>query len=228
MGSYLFANQYQNEVVPADDKRFKKEWIRYYRDIPKLTYRFGFVDPAIGQKDHHDFTGIVIIDVDSDGTWYVRLANRYRLSPTEIVAKMFEIQSTYKLNAIGVEIVAYQEALLYLIHEESKRKQQVLPVKDIRRSNVSKETRILGLVPRFEWGRIYLAQGQVDLENELASFPRAAHDDLLDALSSLEEMVFYPTKPEVKHGEPNPNQPGYEKYFIGQLAKGRRPGQSND
>jgi predicted phage terminase large subunit-like protein len=220
MGSYLFANQYQNEVIPEDEKRFKAQWLRYYRTIPSNTHRFAFVDPAIGQRERNDYTGITVIDVDSDGHWYLRVAHRARLTPTQIVDKIFHIQKELSCQAIGVEIVAYQEALLYILSEKMRERKTMLPVKGIRRTAISKETRILGLVPRFEWGGISLAQGLTDFEDEYNSFPRGSHDDILDSLASLEEIVFYPQKEEKKLEKPaNPNDPRYEQWVIQQLHR---------
>ena len=149
MGSYLFANQYQNEVIPDEEKTFRPEWLRIYKTIPQDTFRFGFIDPAIGQEKHHDFTGIVVIDVDSDGVWYLRVATHYKLNPTQIVDKMFNLCEEWGLKALGVEVQAYQEALLYILAEKMRRENKTIPVTGIKRSQVSKETRILGLVPRF-------------------------------------------------------------------------------
>lgn len=221
MGSYLFANQYLNEILPDSERRFKPEWLRKWKNLPENRHTFAFIDPAIGQDKHHDYTGVVVVDVDHQGVWYVRTANRYRLTPTEIVAKCFEIQDQYKTMGIGVEAVAYQEALLYLLAEEMRRRQKTLPIKGIKRASVSKETRILGLVPRFEWGRVLLAQGLTDLEDELLSFPRGAHDDLSDALASIEDIVVYPTaKIKVLEKPPSQSHPDYEKWYIQNLGKG--------
>lgn len=223
MGSYLYANQYLNEVIPDDEKRFKKEWLTYIEEIPENTYKFAFIDPAIGQKDHNDYTGIAIVEVDSSGTWYLRLAARYRFTPTEIIQKLFELQEAFHLNAIGIEIVAYQEALLYMLDEESKRRKTILPVKDIRRTRVSKETRILGLVPRFEWKRIQIARGMIDFEDEFATFPRSSHDDILDAVASLEELVYYPEKKEKKIEKPHTQAAdNYEAWYIQNIDKQKK------
>lgn len=220
MGSYLFANQYQNEVIPEEAKVFKPQWLKYWDKLPAPSNRFGFIDPAIGQKDRHDYTGIVIVDVDINGFWFVRVANRYRLTPTEIVSKMFELQREFQLKALGVEVVAYQEALLYMLDAEMKRRQTILPVKGITRKAISKQTRIMGLVPRFEWGRILLAPGLTALEDEYASFPRGAHDDVLDALASLEELVFAPQRESTELKQPHsPADPNYERWLIQQMAK---------
>lgn len=229
MGSYLFANQYLNQVIPEDERRFKAHWLRYYKELPGTAHRFAFIDPAIGQKDHNDYTGYSVIEVDSDGNWYLVLARRERLTPTEQVELMFKLHKQFKLQGLGIEIVAYQEALLYLVDQEMRRRKQILPVKGIRRTAISKETRILGLVPRFEWGRIFVSEGLRDFEDEYASFPRGAHDDILDSLASLEEMVFYPEKKEVKLERPaSPADPNYEKWYISQLAQGRAPGNRSD
>lgn len=221
MGSYLYANQYQNDVIDEADKNFKSSWLRYYTDLPKNTNTFAFIDPAIGQKDNHDYTGVVIVDVDSDGLWYLRLAKRLRLNTTQIVSLIFEMHNKFKPNCIGIEIVAYQEALLYILDERMRVFSTVLPVKGIKRSNVSKETRILGLVPRFEWGKLLIGQGFTDFEDEYNSFPRGSHDDLLDSLASIDEIAFYPEKHKEKDIEkPNsPSDPNYERWYIQQLAK---------
>lgn len=225
MGSYLFANQYQNEVIPDDEKTFRPNWLRYYKEIPPNTYRFGFIDPAIGQEKHHDYTGVVVIDVDTDGVWYVRVAARYRLTPTQIIDKMFELHEVWQLKGLGVEAQAYQEALLYLLSEKMRREQKIIPVTGIKRTQVSKITRILGLVPRFEWGRLYVSQGMTDFEDEYASFPRGSHDDILDSLASLEEIVFYPQKVEKKIEKPNsPHHPDYEKWAIQNMIEKQRYG----
>lgn len=229
MGSYLFANQYQNEVIPDDEKTFKPHWLRYYKTIPDGTYRFGFIDPAIGQLKHHDYTGICVVDVDTDGVWYLRLATRLRITPTQIVDKMFAICEEFQLKGLGVEKVAYQEALLYMLAEQMNLRKKTIPVVGIARTKTSKQTRILGLVPRFEWGRLLVAQGMVDFEDEYNTFPRGNHDDILDAAASLEEIVFYPTKKEIQIAEPHsPHDPNYERWKIRDLVKQQQSEQGSD
>lgn len=229
MGSYLFANQYQNEVIPDDEKTFKAHWLKYYKTLPGNTFSFGFIDPAIGQLKHHDYTGISIIDVDSDGIWYLRLAYRVRLTPTEIVNKMFELCEQFGLKALGVESVAYQEALLYIASEEMRRRQKTIPITGITRKSVSKQTRIRALVPRFEWSRLLVSQGMVDFEDEYNTFPRGKFDDILDATASLEEIVYYPQKKEEKIDKPSsPHDPNYEKWYIRDLVNKQHSSGSDD
>lgn len=215
MGTYLFANQYLNEVFPDEDRKFKKEWFNYYENLPNVPlYNFGFIDPAISTEDGADYTGIVIVSVDSLRNWYVRIAQRTRLTPTQIVNKVFELTKEFNLQGIGVEAVAYQKALIHLIAEKMHDTDSIVPLKEINRGpDKSKEMRILSLVPRFEWGKVYLRREQTDLEKELLQFPRSSHDDISDSLASIEDIAFYPEK-QGGVSEPSPGTAEWESRVI--------------
>lgn len=220
MGSYMFANQYQNIIIPEDKQTFKKEWFRYYTELPRNTLTFAMIDPAIGQEDGNDFTGVVVIDVDSDMRWYVRVARRVRLTPTQTVNMIFDLHAKFKCTAIGVEDVAYQKALIYLTSEEMRKRKIPVPLKAIKAGpDQTKATRIAGLQPRFEWGNVLLSPGLHDFEMELLQFPRAAHDDIIDALAHCESLVSYPDKEKPAHDNLAPNHPDYERQYIQKLIK---------
>lgn len=213
-GSYIFSNQYLNEIIPLEMQSFKKEWFHYYESIPKNHHNFCFIDPAISQTVHADFTGVVVVAVDEENRWYVRFAKRYKVTPTQLISLIFEIQKNFKCQAIGIEEVAFQKALLYFLSDEMKRRANFLPIKGIKPpTDKSKEMRILSLVPRFEWNRIFLNKGLNDLELELMMFPRAAHDDLIDSLQAIDMIAHPPPVEKMWEKPPAPNHPDYEKYY---------------
>ena len=221
MGSFMFANQYLNEIIPSDRQVFNKDWFKYYMAVPKKHMTFAMIDPAISQEDSADYTALVVVKTDEMGNWYVVYAGRKRMTPTEIVELVFKVQEKFDCQSIGIEDVAYQKALLYLVAEEMKRRKVVLPVTGVKPpTNKTKEMKILSLVPRFEWGQMYLAQGLTDLELELAQFPRGAHDDLIDALASIEAIISYPQTERIDPNErPAPNHPDYEQWYRRQLYR---------
>jgi predicted phage terminase large subunit-like protein len=217
MGSYLFANQYLNEVIPADLQTFKKAWFNYFSEVPKNALNFIFVDPALSQADTADYTGVVVVAVDHEKHWYVRFAKRYRVTPTELISLIFDLNARFNPTIIGIEEVAFQKSLLYFLDEEMRRRNVLLPIKGIKPpTDKTKQMRILSLVPRFEWGHITLSPGLNDLELELLQFPRGAHDDLIDALASVEYIYFPPEKEKKWAKKPAPNHPDYERWFIDQ------------
>lgn len=229
MGSYIFANQYMNEVLPEGSQKFKKHWFRHWSTLPTPVHTFGFIDPAISEADTADYTGIVVVSVDSEMNWYVRYASRQRMSPTELISMAFKIHDKFKCLTIGVEAVAYQTAILHFAEETMRRKKRHIPLVGVRRqTDESKEMRIQSLIPRVEWGTLMFTQGCGDLEAELLQFPRGRHDDIIDALSSIQEIASYPKAERKIIHEPQPNQPGYEKHFIEKLTRRRASEESQE
>lgn len=226
MGSYLFANQYLNEITPAEEQIFKPHWVKYYDHIPIVDGKrielktFAMIDPAIGQQDNNDYTGITVIHTSVEGHWYVDVAMRVRLTPTEIVNKVFEINNIYKPDVIGIEVVAFQKILLYLFDEEMRKRKVQLPLKGVTPGNdKTKEMRISALAPRFEWGNISIKRNMFDLENELYTFPRSSHDDILDSLALQNFIVSYPLIAKDANERPSPNAPNYESWYIRNLRR---------
>ncbi len=221
LGSYIFANQYLNEIIPADLQTFKREWFKYYTELPKKVNTFIFIDPALSEADTSDYTGIVVVHVDAKNDWFLSYAKRHRLNPSELVEFVFKLNDQFKPNVIGIEEVAYQKALLYFVAEEARRRKVTLPVMGHKYPPTkSKQTRILSLVPRFEWNHIFLNQGLQDLELELLQFPRGSHDDLIDALASI-EAIAYPADDRIEPLKKphSPHHPDYEKWYKENLIK---------
>lgn len=224
MGTYLYTNQYLNEIIPSELQTFKKEWFLYYKELPKNINTYVFFDPALSEADSSDPTGVVVVSVDSDAKWYIRYAKRHRVKPTELIDLIFKFNDEFSPQIIGVEEVAYQKALLYFLDEEMRRRNKLLPVKGIKPpTDRTKHHRILGaLAPRFEWGKALLSQGLNDLELELLQFPRGRHDDLIDALASIEYIYSIPKKEDLGLKEPkSANDKNYEKWYIENLHKRR-------
>lgn len=227
LGSYIFFNQYLNEIIPDGEQDFKKEWLKYYQTLPERRHTFAFIDPAISLSEKADYTALVVVHVDEKNDWYVEVARRDRLTATATVDLFFTVHEIWKPKIIGVEIVAYQQALLHFLDAEMRKRNQIIPVQGLARGpDKTKEMRIRGLIPRFEWNRIFVKQGLTDFEDEFSKFPKAPHDDLLDALSSIEEIVFKPAaKKEITYG-PTPQSPNYERHVINEYI--RRANESFD
>lgn len=216
LGSYIFANQYLNEIIPSDMQTFKREWFKYYNALPKRCHTFVFIDPALSEADTSDNTGVVVIKVDEKNDWYIEFAKRVRLNPTQLVSYVFDLYAQYKPNVIGIEEVAFQKVILYFLNEEMRRRKIMMPVTGIKYpTQKSKQARILSLVPRFEWNHVFMNQGLQDLELELLQFPRGSHDDLIDALASMEYIAYIYDEKEKPIEKPHhPGDPNYEKWYI--------------
>ena len=63
--------------------------------------------------------------------------------------------------------------------------------------------------------------GSDDTEDEFNKFPRGSYVDILDALSSIEEIAYPPEKPKESDRAPAPNHKDYEKHYIKKLYQDR-------
>ena len=217
-GSYIFAHQYQNEIIPGDDQDFKKSWLVKYTDLPKIKHTFAMVDPAISLDQAACYTAFCVVDVDVNNTWYLKAARRVRITATQTVKLLFDLHQIYKCNMIGIETVAYQAALIHFIQDEMRKRKITLPIHGINRGpDKSKMMRIRSLVPRFEWQGILIKDGLTDFEDEYSKFPRGSYVDILDALSSIEEFAYPPEAEKKFTKKPSPNSPDYEAWYINSL-----------
>jgi predicted phage terminase large subunit-like protein len=223
MGSQFFANQYDNKVIDDSAKPFKPQWLRRYHEIPKNAYRFAFVDPAISQADSADFTALVVVAVDEQKQWYLEHCSKHKIDPTQIINLIFAMHDRFQPLRIGIESVAFQEVLIYMMHEKMQQLNQFLPVEGIKpRNDETKLKKILGLVPMFEWGRILINQGLDDFENEYLEYAgeRSKHDDMLDALASIHQIVTYPEYQGEEIKDLPPSHPDYERMYRLRLLAG--------
>ena len=220
LGTYIFYNQYLNEIIPEGEQEFKRTWLKYYDKLPDRYQTFAFIDPAISQSETADYTALVIVHVSEDNDWYLEIAKRQRITATDTIRLMFKVNELFKPSVIGVEVVAYQQALVHFLSDEMRKRKVVIPVHPLKRGNdKTKEMRIRGLLPRFEWGRIFIKKGLRDFEDEYSKFPKAQHDDIMDALASIEEITYPKQKERKVERVPTPQSSNYESHYIRQLTK---------
>jgi phage terminase large subunit-like protein len=183
---YLFYREYQNEPVSDEYRKFKLEKFKYYEDkdlIDKNLNTYITIDRAYSLDKSADFTGIVIISVDIQNNWYVRLAERFKGTEGMLIDKIFDLKAYFKPVKIGIEQKAFQYTIKPALDDEMRKRGIFFMVEELKDLGNSKNVRIEGLVPRFEIGTIFLKRDQTDLIDEFITFPASVFDDLMDALA---------------------------------------------
>ena len=155
------------------------------------------VDPSWEGKDS-DFAALVVAGLDAQGNLYVRHVSRKKMTYGEIINEMFYLYTKFKPKEIALETIATQKSIQYMLSQEQKARSFWLPVREINARTHSKEERIRGLSPYYEFGRAFHVQEcsqRDDLEDELLQFPKGEHDDMIDALATILEIAK-PAKPQ--------------------------------
>ena len=185
---YLFYQEYQNDPVSDENRKFKIEKFKYYteEEIDKKTLStFVAYDRAYSLDKTADFTGKAVVSVDRENNWYVRQASRLKVIESDLITDVFDTKSYYQPNKIGIEQKAYEYTIKVALEDEMRKRGQFFLIEELKDGGTAKNKRIEGILPRFENGSIYFKRDQTDLIDEMLTFPKGIHDDLVDALAHL-------------------------------------------
>ncbi len=200
-GSYVFSAFYLNDPVDEESALIKKEQIKYYgpgeaRQLPKNLNIFSLCDPAISQEEAADESTIVTVGVDDNNDWYVLETRTDKWTVGELIEQLFVVHSQWKPITMTIETIGQAQGLMTPIHDEENRRKHYLPLVEIKsRGMITKQMRIRSVLqPRFERGKVFIRDDMFELEEQILKFPRGKRDDMIDALTDMEEVGFEANK----------------------------------
>lgn len=201
-GPYIYASQYLLNPLPVEKMVFKPEYIQYYEQMPfNVPYWiYTYVDPAISSKKEACNTAIITIARTYDNRIYVvECVRKKGMSVSELCDALFAIHKKYKPRLVGIESVAYQEAIGKHLKEQMRIKDYFFSVKDDTPTrNEPKDARIRGMQPRFAAKTVWIKSYMNGLETELLEYQgveRSRYVDAIDALAGAIKISSCPPEP---------------------------------
>jgi phage terminase large subunit-like protein len=203
MGPYVYASQMMLDPKGGDSVGFRDEWWKTWLGVIMAGNRYLIVDPANSKRKGSDFTAMLVVEASPDGNLYLRDAIRDRLNLLERIEAAIGLHKLWRPLMTGWEQYGLQ-ADIEALEAEQRRVGYRFPVTPLA-GPLSKEDRILGLVPRFARGGIWFPERLVkpcrysgrdeDLvrvfrEEEYLGWPYVAHDDFLDTLARVEDPTL--------------------------------------
>ena len=177
-----FYSEYQNEPLSRDGLIFSE--FKSFAQMPECeTYYIG-VDPALG-KAKGDYFALTLLG-RLENKFYAS-SQGYKIKPDEMIKKIINLymKHFHKMPTIAIETIAFQEFFKDRLKAEALKKGLHLRVKELK-NKIAKELRIDALSPYICDGTISIDENSHLLIEELQTYPKAPHDDLLDSL----EMAF--------------------------------------
>ena len=233
IGPFKFSCQYQNEPFDPEYMTFDPGWLRFYelngwetdqetgsqvlqfvgQPKPIRVVPFLLIDPAISEREYAARSAVVCAGLDELERILVLETWAERCQPITMIEKIFEMAQRWSPLAGVVEGVAYQRALKGFIEAECIRRGNWLNVREVRPGGrEGKETRIRGLQPYAERGRLWVRRSTcAKMVEEFEAFPLGETVDILDALGYGPQVWILPDTDKIAEMsyEPEERRPNY-------------------
>lgn len=185
-GTRTYAKNYANDPLGAEGDYWQLEDITKARTIgtvwlPSCTRIVVSVDPAVTTKHTSDYTGIAVIawqppPAGSKGPGRCVVLEVRQVRKGGAALRLDIIDTITRHNA-GLVLVEVNQG-----HDLWREVLWGLPVKVKTLSQTeAKEVRAARVLDHYQRGRVGHAEGLTDYEGQLVAFPRAPHDDMVDA-----------------------------------------------
>lgn len=209
----VYRQEYEAEFITDTGGLWKRTDFRYYDhdgDVYTLQGQNGeqnktvnladctlyaTVDLAYGQNQTNDFTVITTSAVTNDGDILVLDVLRNRFSGADHLSLLQKVNAYWRernhpLTSIYIETVQAQRALYDMAIRAN------LPARPYNPAGRDKISRAMPMLAKYENHKVYhprQAEWLPILEAELLSAPKSEHDDVMDTLSMLANIL--PTAP---------------------------------
>ena len=204
IGSFLYAQEYEAQLIEASGGLFKADWFDHYKieerigideeknENREIIYkykdkecrledcrRYATVDLATSTKQSADFTVITSVAITPEGKILILDIDRRRLEAPDLLPLLQRKVEQFDLAYVGIERAGYQLAFIQMAKREG------LVVKSLK-ADRDKVSRAYPLIARMEAGDIFFPKNSTwfaDVQTELLRFPEAEHDDIVDSLA---------------------------------------------
>jgi len=196
IGDFSFQSEKQNE--PKDSGSLSLDintiewWTERFDSNDDLAnflggnlFVMGSVDPAIKTGKRHDYSAIITAFVDrATKDIYIIDADIGKWNLDTLVTRICMHHQSRKYSSFFYEANAAQAWLGDTIRKEASN----IPIKPVTNTK-SKDGRIAKAILLIQRGKVKLSRKLTELNRQLSNYPFAAHDDAVDALATLVDMV---------------------------------------
>ena len=191
IGSIAFAQEYLNEPTNEETAMVKLSWMQFYQqgEAPANLTKYAFADLAISAGAMADYFVIIVVGVDEKGgVWITDLYREKGLTFAAQVEAVIQTHIKHRVTRFGIESVAYQRALEQEVKRRGNELGIYVPAIPVI-PDTDKGRRLLRITAQIENGTIHFLREHIALTEELTRFPNAAHDDTVDTLTGVMQLL---------------------------------------
>lgn len=188
-----FAKNFRNEPVSTDGAYWTPEHFTYAADPGPTTVCLLSIDPAVTKKATSDYSGFAVVGLvpgasTSGNRASVMHAERRRATGAALRERALALCERFpQITHLLVETNQGGDLWREVFHS--------MPVKVVTKHNTeAKEVRAAAALNRYDRGRVTHTHPMPEAEAEMCAFPKAPHDDVVDAISNGVNRLLPPPK----------------------------------
>ncbi len=209
MGTYLFSMLYQQDPVPQETAVFKEDYFQYFRINPdsKVIEREDGVTLPIGdtmmgvdgatEEGKGDSSVLIVGFQDYKENIYILDLFNKQIDPSDLLDEMKNMYILWNCLKYGAQKALVEKMLKSFLKKKQREEKFFMLCEELgANTRMNKEFAIKQMQPWYEgkyvWHNVKLKGSS--LEEQLIRFPKATHDDVVDA----EQMLFEILRPSSK------------------------------
>lgn len=210
-----WASLYQQRPAPEEGDLFKREWLRPYTSAPdrKTLTVYGASDYAV-TADGGDYTVHIVVGVDADGKMWLLDLWRQQADSSVWVEAFCDLVREWKPMQWAEETGQIKSGLDPFIVQRMRARQAYV-VRELFPTRGDKAIRAQSIRGRMALDGLYVpinAPWYEAFRSELLTFPSGRHDDCVDALGLIGQLLDKMFAPE-KQSQPQRIRPSdYKPY----------------
>jgi phage terminase large subunit-like protein len=175
-----FAKNYMNRPINTDGTFWTNEDVIIER-LEEYGNTILSVDPAVTKGKFSDYTGIAVLSrgVDEQGNYnvYIRHAEQVKMSPQELGERAEYLAEKFDVGVIYVEVNQGGDLWKDVFKKVNAKYRS-------KAQSISKQIRAGKALNYYQKGKVRHTDNFAVLEEQMWSFPKVSHDDVLDAVVS--------------------------------------------
>jgi predicted phage terminase large subunit-like protein len=176
-----FMSELQNTPITTSKLIFG-DYITY-SEMPRVDAYYIGVDPSLGKSKKSDYFGLGYLAYSKSEKKFYSKIKGYKIPAIDMIPKIIDLyvqlKKTGKPVVLAIETVAFQEFYKDTLILFSKSHDIHIPVITYN-NTASKELRIEATAPLYRDGTILVHEHDYIFHEELDTYPKSPHDDLLD------------------------------------------------
>lgn len=201
---------YQQNPTPEDGDYFNKDMFQWYgpQDIPPYSEMNFYTawDFAIGEKEQNDYSVGITVGVDKHDRTFVVDVQRGHWGTMELVDKVLEVYKTWRPAITGLERGHIEMTLRPFIDKRIREERLTsFYIEELNPGKRDKVARARSIQGRMQQGLVFFRKNcnaTAALVAEMMRFPNGIHDDCVDGMAWIGQMLSLLVRPREKAPPP--------------------------